>query len=282
MDTTLDTIEQEFEQFLKQPDDNISLAKGALMIARLEYPELDIDTYMNKIHGIADEIRNNLPDSADVGDTINQLNKVLFRDQGFEGNSEHYYDPRNSFLNDVIDRKLGIPISLSILYLELGKELGLPLAGVSFPGHFLVKLEIDDGAIVLDPYFGGISLSEEDLEDRLQEFYGDRLKKSHFYGLLATSSNKDIITRILRNLRNVYMDDDQWEKALDMANIMVNFDSDKADSVKARASIYDKLECCISATKDYKRYLKLMPDAKDVPYIRERIMLLAESCRRVC
>jgi len=275
------TTTTEFEQFLNQPDNKINLAKGALFVAKLEYPELNIDDYMDRIHTLADEIRQDLTDDADAGTVLNKLNKVLFHDNGFEGNSQHYYDPKNCFLNDVIDRKLGIPISLSILYIELGKELGLPLSGVSFPGHFLVKLEIDDGAIVIDPYFGGISLSEDDLEDRLQEFYGDQLNKSHFYGLLATSSNKDIITRVLRNLRNVYMDDGHYEKALTMADIMVKYDPDKADAVKARASIYDKLECCIPAVKDYKRYLKINPDSHDVPYIRGRIMILAEDCRHV-
>lgn len=274
--------QSEFEQFLQQPDNRINLAEGALMIARMEYPELDINTYLQQIHQLADDIRSTLPDDADAGETLTQLNNVLFRDKGFEGNSDHYYDPKNSFLNDVLDRKLGIPISLSILYIELGKELGLPLSGVSFPGHFLVKLEIDDGAIVLDPYFGGISLSEDDLENRLQDYYGDKLKKSHFYGLLATSSNKEIITRVLRNLRNLYMDEEQYEKALHMANFMINLDEDKADVIKARAAIYDKLECAVPAVKDYKRYLKLKPNGKDVHYIRERIIILSEQSRHIC
>lgn len=274
--------QSDFEQFLNQPDNRINLAEGALMVARMEYPQLDIQTYLSKIHQLAEEIRDKLPENPDAGETLTQLNKMLFREKGFEGNSEHYYDPKNSFLNDVIDRKLGIPISLSILYMELGKQLGLPLAGVSFPGHFLVKLEIDDGAIVLDPYFGGISLSEDDLEHRLQEFYGDKLQKSHFYGLLATCTNKEIITRILRNLRNLYMDEEQFEKALYMADYMVNLDEDKADSFKARASIYDKLECSVPAVKDYKRYLKLNANGKDVPFIRERIMNLAEQSRLMC
>jgi regulator of sirC expression with transglutaminase-like and TPR domain len=272
----------EFEQFLRQPDNQINLAEGALMIARMEYPELNIESYMQEIHQLADEIRDTLSENPNAGETLTQLNNILFNKKGFEGNTDHYYDPKNSFLNDVLERKLGIPVSLSILYIELGKELGLPLTGVSFPGHFLVKLEIDDGAIVLDPYFGGISLSEDDLEDRLQDFYGDKLKKSHFYGLLATCSNKDIITRILRNLRNLYMDEETFEKALYMADCVVNLDDDKADALKARASIYDKLECSVSAIKDYQRYLKININGKDVPFIRERIMNLSEQARHIC
>jgi len=272
----------EFEQFLKQPDDQINLAEGALMVARMEYPELNIESCLQEIHQLADEIRDTLSENPNAGETLTQINKILFHTKGFEGNSEHYYDPKNSFLNDVLERKLGIPVSLSILYIELGKELDLPLSGISFPGHFLVKLDIDDGAIVLDPYFGGISLSEDDLEDRLQEFYGDKLKKSHFYGLLETCSNKNIITRILRNLRNLYMDEEKFEKALKMADYMVDIDDDQADALKARASIYDKLECSVPAVKDYQRYLKINTHGKDVPYIRERIMNLSEQSRLIC
>ncbi|MCW9013692.1 MAG: tetratricopeptide repeat protein [Gammaproteobacteria bacterium] len=275
------SIKKEFEQFLRQPDENIDLAEGALMVARMEYPDLDVNSYLDRIHSLADEIRNRLPENPNAGDTLTQLNRTLFDELGYEGNSEHYYDPKNSFLNDVLERKLGIPISLSILYIELGKELGLPLAGVAFPGHFLVKLEIDDGAIVLDPYFGGISLSEDDLEDRLQEFYGDKLKKSHFYGLLATSSNKDIIVRVLRNLRNLYMQNENWAKALPMADYIVSLDSDKSDALKARGAIYNELECYQAALNDFQAYLKTSPNDKAAQYIRARIMELADICRHI-
>lgn len=271
-----------FEQLLKQPDNQISLAEAALLIARVEYPDLDVNNYLDRIGALAAEIKHRLPSNANAGDILNQLNQVLFIEKGFEGNSDHYYDPKNSFLNDVIDRKLGIPISLSILYMELGKALGLELAGVSFPGHFLVKLEIDDGAIVLDPYFGGISLSEEDLEERLQDFYGEELKQQHFYGLLATSSNRDIILRMLRNLRNLYMEEKAWQKALTMADFMVGFDADKAEAIKARAVIFDKLECHFSALKDYKYFLKLEPATESVQDVRSRIMELSQACRQVC
>lgn len=271
-----------FEQLLNQPDQDINLAEAALMIARFEYQDLDISDYLSKIQSIANEINNRLPETANAAEILKQLNHVLFIEKGYEGNSQSYYDPRNSFLNDVIERKLGIPISLSILYIELGHALGLPLAGVSFPGHFLVKLEISDGAIVLDPYFGGISLNEEDIEDRLQEYYGPKLDKSRLHGVLASCSNKDIILRVLRNLRNLYMQEESWEKALPIADIMVNLDTDQADALKARAAIYDALECHTPALADYSEFLKLSPDTKGNNFIRARVMDLAQSVRQVC
>jgi len=271
-----------FKKLLNQPDNDISLAKAALMIARLEYPELNIDEYLLKIQTMAKEINNRLPVSANVADILKQLNHVLFIEKGFEGNSNAYYDPRNSFLNDVIERKLGIPISLSILYIELGHALGLPLSGVSFPGHFLVKLEISDGAIVLDPYFGGISLNEEDIEERLREYYGTKLDKSRTHGILASSSNKEIILRVMRNLRNLYMQEENWGKALPLADIMVEMDADLPDALKARAAIYDQQECHITALADYSAYLKLSPDTPGNQFIRARIIDLAKSARKVC
>ena len=276
------TIREEFERLISRPDDDIQLAKAALTIARMEYPELDINRYVHRIDEMADAIRHRLPSDANAAQVLKQLNQMMFIEQGYEGNSDHYYDPRNSFLNDVLDRKLGIPISLSILYMELGHKLGIPLTGVSFPGHFLVKLDIDDGAIVLDPYFGGITLSEDDIEERLQEYYGERIERRHYHGVLATSTNKSILMRMLRNLRNIYMQDQLWEKALHIADIMVKHDDDREDALMARAVIFDKLECFQSALKDYKRYLVLDADEKQQKAIRQRVIELAEVCRHVC
>ncbi len=271
-----------FKVLLNQPDNNISLAKAALMIAKLEYPELNIDDYLLKIQTIAEEINNRLPATANAAEILKQLNHVLFIEKGYEGNTASYYDPRNSFLNDVIERKLGIPISLSILYIELGHALGLPLSGISFPGHFLVKLEISDGAIILDPYFGGISLDEEDIEERLHEYYGSKLNKSRAYGVLASSTNKEIILRIIRNLRNLYMQEENWTKSLPLADLMVEMDDDQADALKARGAIYDQQECHIPALADYSAYLKLSPHTPGNQFIRARVIDLAKNARKVC
>ncbi len=275
-------IKAAFKKLLSQPDNEIRLAEAALMIAKFEYPELNINEQLSKIKSMAEEINNRLPDSANAAEILKQLNHVLFVEKGYEGNTSSYYDPRNSFLNDVIERRLGIPISLSILYIELGHALGLPLSGVAFPGHFLVKLEISDGAIVLDPYFGGISLDEEDIEERLREYYGTALSKSRSQGVLASSSNKDIILRVMRNLRNLYVQEENWQKALPLADMMVEMDDDQADALKARAAIYDQQECHIPALADYTAYLKLTPNTLGNQFIRARVIDLAKSARKVC
>lgn len=269
------------KHLLQQPEDQIHLAEAALMVARLEYPELDIAPCLEEIQQLANEIQHRLPANPNAGHILNQLNQVLFVEKGFAGNSDHYYDPRNSFLNDVLQTRKGIPISLSILYMEIGDKLGLPLSGVAFPGHFLVKLDLDDGAIVLDPYFGGISLTEEDLDERLQEFYGDSVKKLPYEGLLASSSKKEIILRVMRNLRNLYMEAEEWDKALIMADQMVGLDSDSVDAIKARAVIYDHLECFGAALEDYKAYIGIAKPDREYQFIRYRMIELSEACRHI-
>ena len=271
----------ELEKILLQPDAQINLAEAALMVARLEYPDLDVAHYLQKVQALGEEIRHRLPESPSAGNALNQLNQVLFVEKRFQGNTDEYYDPKNSFLNDVLDRKIGIPITLSILYMHLGEMLQLPLMGVSFPGHFLVKLDLNDGAIILDPYYGGISLSEDDLYERLQDFYGSKVKRQATYEFLESCTRMEIIVRIMRNLRNLYMYDGLWEKALTMADVMVGLDTDKADTIKARAAIYDKLECSKAALSDYKKYLKIQPDGQDNMKIRSRIIQLTESCRYI-
>jgi regulator of sirC expression with transglutaminase-like and TPR domain len=135
---------------------------------------------------------------------------------------------------------------------------------------------------VLDPYYGGISLDEEDIEDRLREYYGAKLDKSRAQGVLASSSNKDIILRVMRNLRNLYIQEKNWLKALPIADIMVEMDTDQPDALKARAAIYDQQECHIPALADYSAYLKLTPATLGNQFIRARVIDLAKSVRKVC
>ncbi|MGH8652256.1 MAG: SirB1 family protein [Gammaproteobacteria bacterium] len=146
-----------------RPDGLINLAEAALLFAQSEYPELRVDTYLSRLDEMAAVVKKRLVPGASLASVIFKLNRFLFEEQGFAANIDEYYDPRNSFLNEVLERKTGIPISLSMIYIEIGQRIGLPLTGVLFPGHFLVKLSIDGGDIVLDPFAGGRSLSEQDL-----------------------------------------------------------------------------------------------------------------------
>jgi regulator of sirC expression with transglutaminase-like and TPR domain len=232
---------------------------------------------MNRLDELAANIKQRLGQDSGYENSILELNQFLFDDYGLSGNIGDYYDPRNSFLNDVLDRKLGIPITLAIVYIEVGRRLGLPLEGVSFPGHFLVKLEADQGDVVLDPFSGGICLSEEDLIARLEDM---PLEEHPPVPELARAivaqptGKKQILARILRNLKQIYVHHGELTKALGMINRLLLITPNLPDEVRERAGIYEQLECFQAAHEDYERYLRLEPGAPDAPDVHKRIVEL--------
>ena len=157
-----------FSALLAREDARIELARACLQIAEDAYPGLDVDGYVGEVERFAKRLRARLGINAAAEDRIIALNEFLFDDLGFSGNADDYYDPRNSYLNEVIDRRKGIPITLSVLYMEIGRRIELPLEGVSFPGHFLVRLPLRGGTLVLDPFSGGVPQSESELRERLK------------------------------------------------------------------------------------------------------------------
>ena len=155
------------------PAEDVSLAEGALLIAAEEYRDLDVDGYLNRVDEMGATLRRRLRSDISTTEALLALNRYVFEELGFSGNADDYYDPRNSYLNDVIERRLGIPITLAVLYIEIGRRIGLSLHGVSFPSHFLVKCVLREGAIILDPYSRGASLGVEDLQHRLKSIAKD-------------------------------------------------------------------------------------------------------------
>jgi len=273
---------ERLNELIRGPDQELDLAEAALLLATTEYPALDIPAYLAQLDELAARLRERLPDAAGLEQLVVSLNEFLFEELGFSGNSDNYYDPRNSFLNEVLDRKLGIPITLCILYMEIGRRVGLQLEGVSFPGHFLVKFATDEGDVVLDPFAGGVPLTEEELVDRLEETYGEhRVANSSLPHLLAAASKRDILVRMLRNLKVIYLHRERFEKALAVVNQILLIGPELAEEVRERAEIYERLECHRSALLDYQRYLRLEPQAPDLADIRNRIIALEPSAQRL-
>jgi regulator of sirC expression with transglutaminase-like and TPR domain len=275
-------VDEAFRRIVTGPDEEINLAEAALQIARGEYPGLDIGFYLNRLDVMADEIRAQLPDRDAIPQLLGQINHYLFKQQGFAGNLGDFLDPRNSFLNDVIDRKLGIPISLSVLYMEIGRRLGLPIEGVAFPGHFLVKLRTVDGEIVLDPFAGGLSLDEEDLQQRLKH-----LAEAGFTGpadlatLLVAASNRAILLRMLRNLKSIYVNQKDHTRALRTLNHILLLAPDEAREIRDRAGVYENLLCYRAAHADYLRFLALAPYHEDAETVRLRCEQLRYKLERL-
>jgi regulator of sirC expression with transglutaminase-like and TPR domain len=260
---------------VNRSDDQIDLFHAALLIATDEYPELNIEQYVTQMNAWADSIKHSLPENAQPEIRVQFLNDYLFGNLGFSGNTDDYYDPRNSYLNEVIDRRQGIPITLSVLYLELGQRLGLNLSGVSFPGHFLVKLPYEGGALVLDPFNGGIALNSQDLLARLQSMF--EVHVDDLTPFLSPASNKLILVRILSNLKGIYHHQNNGAKTLEMINKILLLAPQRHMEYRDRGLLLQSLECYNTALQDFRSYLKLNPDAEDKEAIRAHIIDLQKA-----
>jgi len=276
------TTANRLKEILARPEDELDLAEAALLVAADEYPDLDVARYLHRLDELAAGVRRQLPAEPSFEDTLVALNDFLFEQQGFSGNTDDYYDPRNSFLNEVLDRKLGIPITLSILYMEIGRRLGLSLQGISFPGHFLVKTETDEGDVVLDPFLGGIVLSEEDLVQRLRDRFGEEnAPRAPLAPLLQAAGKKEILVRMLRNLKAIYVRDQRYDRALTVLDRILLIAPDLAEEVRDRAQLYERLECFRPALADLRRYLSLNPMDPNAGDLHRRIVDLERMVARL-
>lgn len=270
-------MHERLAQIAKVSEQDLNLAEAALLIAQDEYPGLDVEAYLRQLDELASGVQRMLPAQAGLEDTLVTLNQYLFVEQGFTGDTENYDDPRNSFLNEVLDRKRGIPITLSIIYMEVGRRLGLPLKGVSFPGHFLVKFSTREGEVVLDPFSGGSLMSKEDLVEMLEETYGATdAVNAPLERLLNAADKKEILVRMLRNLKGTYLRREHFDKALTVVDRILLIQPDQPDEIRDRGRIYEHLECFRAALEDYQSYLLLRPGAGDAPEAHRRIAELRQ------
>jgi regulator of sirC expression with transglutaminase-like and TPR domain len=279
---TIEAVEIDRWQRIAACSGDASLAEGALLIAAEEYQDLDIDGYLQRIDSMGATLRRRLRSDISATEALLALNRYVFEELGFSGNADDYYDPRNSYLNDVIDRKLGIPITLAVLYIEIGRRIGLPLHGVSFPSHFLVKCVLREGAIVLDPYARGASLRLEDLQQRLQALINDvEVDQTVLNTMLVPARPTDIFARMLRNLRTIHLSKGDRLKALNASNRIINLVPGAADEYRDRAQLYFELECFRAALADFHTYLRLKPDAADSETVTRQIAELEPIAARL-
>ena len=269
-----------FQNIVSGPDRNINLAEAALLIAAPEYPDLDISACLQQLDDMATVCRGRLGPSPDPARTLLTLREYLFQDFGFQGDLQTFTDPRNSFLNEVLRRRCGIPITLSVVYMEVGRRLGLPVHGVSFPGHFLVKVEVDGLERVIDPFSAGAVLDHAELERRLQHVTTPK-EKWNLERLLTPASKRDIIARMLRNLKNIYVNSEDYARALRIQNLLLDVQPDAPQEVRDRALLHDKLDHLRAAVADYQMYLLLAPESDDSLRVQGRISALRQSLQRL-
>lgn len=263
---------ERFTALVSGPEEDLDLAEAALLIAQEEQPDLDVARYLKRLDQLADAVRAALPPSPTPNDTLKGLNTHLFFKEGLRGNTSEYYDPRNSFLNDVLDTKTGIPITLSVIYMEVGRRLGLALVGIGFPGHFLVRYSGPDGEQILDPFLGGASLSEAQLAAKLRNMYGEKNPlAAQVSKLLTPATKKEILTRMLGNLKGVYLNKGDFERALGVIDRILLIRPDAATEFRDRGAVQQRLGRMQGAVRDFKQYLALAPDAPDADRIRALI-----------
>ena len=270
-----------FRELIDGPEEQIDLAEGALLIAKNANHDLDVGRYLARIDQLAEALSGRLPESCSDTERILALNRFLFDEEGFGPNVEDYYDLRNSFLNEVLERRVGIPISLSIVYMEVGRRIGLKIDGVSFPGHFLVKCRLNEGTVILDPYRRGISLSLQDLQERLREARGGEVSRAIIASMLVSANKKEILARMLRNLKAIYLEKSDHHHALSLMEWIIALSPADASQVRDRGMLYLQLECFRAALEDLERYSTLAPDAEDAAEIRHRVIDLRQAVARL-
>ncbi len=265
MEEKFDPFVAEWMSFVKNP--NFNLVEKCLKFAQLlEYPELDVDEYIKKIIIIGKSLKESVSDVKNPTYLISMLNEHLFENLGFSGDDNDYYNPKNNFLNEVIDKKVGLPITISILYVEIAKFIGLELKIVGFPGHVLVKYNEE---MILDPFYDGILLDVDDLQEILDRNYGDQIEfKPEF---LDEVNPEQILLRMSRNLKNSYIQSFVYEKALRCVNMVLAIHPESPDDIRDKGILEDRLLHPEVALKYLNKYLEINPNAEDVDFILELI-----------
>jgi regulator of sirC expression with transglutaminase-like and TPR domain len=256
------------------------VARGALVIARIGHPDLAPGPTLAALDALADGVRARIDPMASPEDRAATIARYLFDECGYHGNRDDYYDPRNSFLNDVLERRTGIPITLAVLMREVGARVGVVLEGVGFPGHFLVRVAGSRQAQLLDPFFGGRPIGHDELRERLRAFYGagggpagGNVQRA-LPQALQTVGALGILTRMLGNLLAIYREREAHEPALATVELLLQLWPDTAEHVRIRGLLYEQLECFASAVADFHHYLALAPDAQAAAAVREHLQRL--------
>ena len=254
---------RELSDFLAGRGTNLHLDEAALLLARIEFPGLEIDPFLQILDSFAAELAARLREWSDF---VPMANQYLFNELGFSGNEADYYNPANSCLNEVLASKTGIPITLSVVYLEIARRLSRPVFGIGLPGHFVVQY--DDGlySTYIDPFHGGALLDAAQCHD-LAKTDGNP-------AALARVNTRQIVARMINNLRGIYFARGAHRKTLQILNLLIDADPDSAEEYKQRGITYVQVEQTRAAKADFERYLELAPDAPDRPQVEKQLTAL--------
>jgi regulator of sirC expression with transglutaminase-like and TPR domain len=247
------------------PDAAIDLPRGALLISALLQPGLDPELHLRRLESLSIAAVESVARDGPLPERILALNRFLFDEEGFSGNLDDYYDPRNSFLDQVLERRTGIPITLSLLYVELARQVGIPAFGVGFPGHFLVRVGQGGSTLVLDPFARGASLGEEDLDRLLGDVYGAGAPTVRANpAVLRAATRRETLVRMLANLKAIYARQGDLQRGLVTVNAILTLTPDSPDDLRDRGLIYRQLGYAPAALADLRRFGALSDDGEAI------------------
>jgi regulator of sirC expression with transglutaminase-like and TPR domain len=270
----ISSARQYFYQEIQQPDEYIDLAKAALYIAQEEYPSLDPDEYLNALDVMALELQERLAPERYTLRIIQTINQYLYDDLGFSGNEQDYYDPRNSYLNEVIERRVGIPITLALVYMEVAKRIDFPMVGVGMPGHFLIRADVPDLEIFIDAFHRGEVMFPQDCQELLSQIYQQSMTLQPEF--LAAVNKRQFLARMLMNLKQIYINQQELEKALAAVERILLLYPGVALELRDRGLLCYELGRFSQAARDLEIYLAQAPDAKDADIIRQILTRLGK------
>lgn len=268
----------EFADEVSRPDGEINLARAALVIARSEYPDLDVAGYVRRL----DELAVGVGAGGRVADPLQRLHRLreyLFEEEGFAGNSQQYYDPRNSYFNEVLDRRLGIPITLSLVLIEVGRRLGLEMEGIGLPGHFITGARLGGEHVLLDPFNGGSVLTGESCGELVGRALGRTvtLKPEHFQPV----GNGQFLTRMLANLKGSYWRREQWDRVIRVIDQILVLTPAAGSEWRDRGVAWSNLGLPHRGLADWERYLTDFPHAADHDKVKGQLRRVREKLARL-
>lgn len=265
-------VRNRFRALASLPEEQLDLVEASLVIAQEDQPGLDIDPYLAQVGTWSDAVRARVRGRRDAESIVDALNTILFDEEGFHGEDDDYYDPKSAMVSELLDRHAGLPITLSILYLELSRRIGAEVAGIAMPGRMLVRFSGDFGTVVVDPFDGGRVLSSAELQGLLDQTYGGgvRLRETH----LRSFPRRAVLARELAQLKAAYLSQHDLPHAAASIDRLLILDDRDVSEIRDRAALAMQMHSYAIAIECLERYLALVPAAEDSAKARSQIVYL--------
>jgi regulator of sirC expression with transglutaminase-like and TPR domain len=263
---------EEFRRSVSGPVNLVPLARPALLIARTEYPDLDVAAYEERLHDLGARLEARIHPAADVRSQLAEAHRLLFEECGFHGNEDQYSDPRNLYLNEVLERCTGIPVTLAIVYVEVCRAAGMDARPVGLPGHVIARVESPEGPVLVDPFHQGRELTEDECRQLVRSVFGRRTPfKEHFLDALTS---RQLIQRLLHNLKAGYLQHADEERASRVIELLLALFPWDLDEVRDRGMLRERVGDLPAALEDLEQYVRYRSNARDIQTVSEAVRSL--------